>query len=171
MLTTDQKGSIAELAVVYHAARLGVGVCFPLTDGHRYDLILDIHGRLYRVQCKFANRYGDVVVIRCRSCRRTSDGFRRRRYSAKEVDLLAAYCPKLDRCYLLPPHLFDGRNEIRLRLVRPRNNQKRRINWAESFEFKATLRQPQGAVAQLGERRLGMAKVTGSSPVGSITPP
>jgi hypothetical protein len=155
MLTTDQKGSIAELAVVHHAARLGVGVLWPLTDGHRYDLVFDIDGRLFRVQCKFANRYGDVVVVRCRSARRTRDGFLRRTYSASEIDLLAAYCLAIDRCYLLPPRMFAGRNAIQLRLTRARNNQKRGINWAESFEFEATLRQPQGAVAQLGERLAG----------------
>jgi hypothetical protein len=63
MLTPDQKGSIAELAVVLHASRLGVAAYFPLTDGGRYDLILDIEGRLYRVQCKFATRYGDVIIV------------------------------------------------------------------------------------------------------------
>ena len=40
------------------------------------------------------------------------------------------------------------------------------VNWAESFEFGATLTQF-GAVAQLGERRHGMAEARGSSPLGS----
>ena len=40
------------------------------------------------------------------------------------------------------------------------------VNWASHYEFEVTLGQ-QGAVAQLGERRDGIAKVTGSSPVGS----
>jgi hypothetical protein len=47
-----------------------------------------------------------------------------------------------------------------------KNNQKERINWAKDYEFAATLG-PLGAVAQLGERRHGMAEATGSSPVGS----
>jgi hypothetical protein len=38
MLTTDQKGAVAELAIAHAAAELGVGVFKPLTDGERYDL-------------------------------------------------------------------------------------------------------------------------------------
>jgi hypothetical protein len=49
-----------------------------------------------------------------------------------------------------------------------RNNQSAGINWAKDFEFAATLG-VLGAVAQLGERRDGIAEATGSSPVGSIT--
>jgi hypothetical protein len=47
------------------------------------------------------------------------------------------------------------------------NNQKLGINWADDFDFAARLVDERGAVAQLGERRHGMAEVTGSSPVGS----
>ena len=32
-LTTDQKGGIAELAIAWEAAQLGIGVYKPLTDG------------------------------------------------------------------------------------------------------------------------------------------
>jgi PD-(D/E)XK endonuclease len=39
VLTTDQKGGAAELAIAHAAAELGVGVLKPLTDGERYDLI------------------------------------------------------------------------------------------------------------------------------------
>jgi hypothetical protein len=138
-MTTDQKGSVAELGITHHAARLGVGVFRPLTDGHRYDLIFDLRGRLLRVQCKTAAAYGDVLVVRCRSCRRTATGFIRRSYDVDEVDVMAAYCLELDRCYLLPPEIFAGRTAVQLRLAPTRNNQRRGINWAEDFEFAATL--------------------------------
>lgn len=158
VLTPDQKGALAELAVIHHAASFGVGVLRPLTDGHRYDLAFDLDGgRLFRVQCKSAKHAGEVVVVGCRSCRRTGNGFVRRPYTENEVDLLAAYCVELDRCYLLPPALFSGRTAIQLRLSPARNNQSVGINWAESFEFAATLgaSNPLGAVAQLGERLAG----------------
>jgi hypothetical protein len=40
-LTTNQKGLVAETAVVHTAVKLGVGVARPLDD-ERYDLILDL---------------------------------------------------------------------------------------------------------------------------------
>ena len=167
VLTTDQRGSLAELAIAHHVARLGIGVLWPLTGGHRYDLALDIAGRFYRVQCKTVRREGEVVVVRCRSCRRTANGYDRRSYSAADVDLVAGYCAELDQSYLLPPEAFAGHSAVQLRLGPTRNNQRQRINWAEDFEFAATLRSL-GAIAQLGERQHGMLEVTGSSPVGSI---
>lgn len=72
--STDRKGSIAESAIVHAAIKLGLSVSKPLTDGDRYDLIFDLDPALVRVQCKWAVLLGDVVTIRCYSCRRTRDG-------------------------------------------------------------------------------------------------
>ena len=54
LLTTDQKGAIAETAVTHAAIKLGVNVYKPVMEGGRYDMILDLPSRLLRVQCKWA---------------------------------------------------------------------------------------------------------------------
>jgi hypothetical protein len=90
MLTTDQKGVIAELAIARKAAELRIGVWGSYTV-ERYDLLFDLRPELIRVQCKWARRYGDVVVVRCYSNRRNRDGLLRRLYSADDVDAFAAY--------------------------------------------------------------------------------
>jgi PD-(D/E)XK endonuclease len=156
VFTTDQKGAIAELAIARAAAELGIGVWAAYTV-ERYDLLFDLRPELVRVQCKWAAKQGDVLVVRCCSHRRNRDGLLRRIYSREEIDAFAAY---------LPIDEFEGRRAVALRLVPSKNNQKERINWAKDYEFAATLG-PLGAVAQLGERRHGMAEATGSSPVGS----
>ena len=51
MLTTDQKGVIAELAIARRAAELGIGVWRSYTV-ERYDLLFDLRPQLVRVQCK-----------------------------------------------------------------------------------------------------------------------
>ena|SRR5262245_45693985 len=167
MLTTDEKGSIAELAIASAAANLRIGVFKALTDGERYDLIFDLRPTLVRVQCKWATRHGDVVGVRAYSCRRTAEGLVRRGYSADEIDAIAAYCLELDACYFIPFEAIGNQRVVQLRLRPTRNNQRRRIRWAEDFEFAATLRRQFGAVAQLGERPAGSREATGSSPVGS----
>jgi hypothetical protein len=138
-MTPDQKGSIAESAIVHAAVKLDIGVFKPLSDGERYDLILDLRPRLVRVQCKWATLRGDVVIVWSRSCRRTRDGYLRRIYTAQEIDAFAAYCAELDRCFYLPIERFDGRTSIQLRLAPTRNNQALGINWADDFDFAATL--------------------------------
>jgi hypothetical protein len=166
-MTTDQKGAIAEACVTAVAVKLGVDVYKPVAEGGRYDLILDLGCKLLRVQCKWAARRKGALVVSCQSSRRTADGFIRRYYTPDEVDAIAAYSLEFDRCFLIPIARVANRPAIALRIEPCRNNQRRRINWADDYDFAATLRRQQGAVAQLGERQHGMLEATGSSPVGS----
>jgi hypothetical protein len=134
MLTTNQKGAIAETAIAYAAVKAGISVLRPVAD-ERYDLVFDLGSRFVRVQCKSAILQQAVVVVRCRSCRRSADGFIRRTYSSTEIDAFAAYCAEVERCFFLPIELFDRRTTIQLRLAPARNNQRRGVNWADDFDF------------------------------------
>ena len=134
-LSTDQKGAIAESAIVHAAIKLGIGVFKPVTDGHRYDLVFDLAPRLVRVQCKWAPLYRNVVVVRLYSSRRTASGLSRRRYTAGEVDAIALYCQELDRCFYVPMESVDGHHELSLRIEPCRNNQAEGVNWADEFAF------------------------------------
>jgi hypothetical protein len=49
MLTTNQKGAVAETAVMHECAKLGIPVLRPLDD-QRYDLMLDLGSDVLRVQ-------------------------------------------------------------------------------------------------------------------------
>ena len=168
MLTTDQKGAIAEAAIVAAAIEAGIGVARPFVD-ERYDLIFDLGDRLERIQCKWAALRGDVLVVRCYRCRRTQGGLLHRGYSADAVDAIAAYCSALDRCFSFPMEWLGGRRVIQLRLGSPRNGERKRINWADDFALERLALSAPGAVAQLGERLAGSQKATGSSPVGSTS--
>ncbi len=170
MLTTNHKGAIAEAAVVKEAARLDIGVARPVYDA-RYDLILDFGDALWRVQCKWASRRGDVIVVRCVTCRRGRQALIYRRYAQNEIDAIAAYCVDVDCCYLLPAEVAVERAAVHLRLAPSRNNQRTGISWARDFEFEATLRRLPGPIAQLGERLAGSQKAAGSSPAGSTVEP
>jgi hypothetical protein len=154
--STDQKGATAETAIVHAAIKLGIDVYRPQMEGGRYDMIFDLGERLVRVQCKWAPRHGDVIVLRCYSSRRNRDGVVRRVYLEGEIDAFAAYCEELDECYFVPFEHVVARTQVHLRLGPCRNNQTQCVNWAKDYEFAARL-SPPGAVAQLGERRAGSA--------------
>jgi PD-(D/E)XK endonuclease len=159
MLSTNQKGAIAESAIAAAAIKLGIRVLKPLDDGGRYDLVFDVAGTIFRVQCKWAVKRGDVVAVRCYTNRRAAEGQRRTFYSEAEIDLLVAYCMELDSCYALPAALVSGRQGFHLRLSPAKNNQSRGIVWASDYRL--------GAIAQLGERLSGTQEVAGSSPASS----
>jgi hypothetical protein len=107
MLTTSQKGAIAETAIVHAATCLGIGVLKPVSEGARYDVLFDLGTRFVRVQCKTAKQRRNVLVIPFCSARRTPRGFEKRSYTSAEIDAVAAYSPELRRSYLLPLNQFS----------------------------------------------------------------
>ncbi len=163
MHATNHKGNVAELAIAAEAARLGLSVLKPLTEHEPYDLALDLGSRMLRVQCKWAGHDGDVVLIHVGRSRTSRRGYIRSTYGKDEIDALAAYCQVLDRCYLLPVEMVAGRYAVHLRTSAARNNQRAAVNFAADYEL--------GAVAQLEERRHGMAEAEGSSPSSSTFQP
>ena len=162
MLSTNQKGALAEAEIAAAAVRLGIPVLKPVQEHGRYDLAFEIGDRIYRVQCKWGalDEEAGIVRVGLRTYCLTFTGQRRSVYTTDEVDLVAVYCGGNDRCYLVPSGKIDGQAQIWLRTSPPANAQRACINLAEDYEFA-------GAVAQLEERRAGSAKVRGSSPLSS----
>ncbi len=165
-LTTNQKGLIAETAIMHEAAKLGIGVARPLDD-ERYDLILDLGDRT-------ASRPVQVG----RSARR------RRRRAVSNVP------SRPERTH--PPRLHDRRDRRdrgvlrRARHVLPaadgdvcrpsdRSSCGLRRRGTTSAAGSTGLRTTSsalhlaapGPIAQLGERLAWQPKAVGSSPTGS----
>ena len=138
------KGAVAELEIELAATRLGIPVLKPVAEHGRYDIGLEIGGRLFRVQCKWARLIGDksVIYVQIGGNRSTPSGYVRSVYTTAEVDLIAAYCGELDRCYLIPIEIAAGLHALHLRLEPAKNGQRAGIREAARFEFP-------GAVAQL----------------------
>ena len=139
----------------------------PIGEGQRYDMVFDVAGRLLRVQCKWAPRQGDCVVVRAYSCRRAPEGLRTRSYTAEQIDAVAAYCPDTSDCYYLPVEMLAHQQFFHLRLAPARNGQRGAVRWAREFEFSTVDWRGLGAIAQLEERLSGTQEVGGSSPPSS----
>ena len=160
VLSTNQKGAIAETAIAHAAVKLGIEVYRPVAEGGRFDLIFAFaDASLARVQCKWAPLVKGTVAIRAYSARRAREGMRYRSYTVDEIDAIAAYCPDTEGCYYVPVERVAGRRVIHLRTQPTRNHQVDRVNYAVEYEL--------GAIAQLGERVAGSHEVGGSSPPGS----
>lgn len=166
MLSTNQKGGIAETVITAAATKLGIPVLRPVVEHARYDLAFEIGERLFRVQCKWGRLSDDGAVIKVNltSSWCTPTGYERRHYREDEIDLVAVYCEDLERCYLLPSSLVARRRGIDLRVKPTRNGQRACLNRAVDFELP-------GAVAQLEEHLHGMQGARGSSPLSSTSPP
>jgi prevent-host-death family protein len=155
------KGNVAELAIAAEAAKLGLSVLRPLTEHERYDLVLGVAGRLFKVQCKWATRNGEVIGVRLKSSWYSpTKGYVTNTYDSSEIDAIAVYCADPEGCYLIPIERAEGKTMLSLRLGSARNGQRAALNWASDYEFP-------GAVAQLAERVAGSDEVRGSIPLSS----
>jgi hypothetical protein len=101
VLSTNQKGAIPEAHITAEAIRRGIVVWRPVAEGCRYDMILDVDGRLLRTQCKWGSRMGDVIVVRIRTCRHTPRGSVKTTYTADEIDGVAVWCEETRDCYFI----------------------------------------------------------------------
>lgn len=159
----NHKGNVAEAMINARALQLGLTVLHPAGEHCRYDMAFDLEGvGIKRVQCKWARVVGATIVVKLVSSRYTPNGRVTTTYSSSEIDLIAAYCEKLDSCYLIPIEGVEGKTSIQLRLEPPKNGQRAGLHYATEHEFS-------GAVAQLAERRYGIPKVRGSNPLSSTT--
>jgi hypothetical protein len=110
-LPAKQKGEWAEVCFAAEVLRRGWGFARPNGDSGSYDCIVDAGGRLWRVQVKSVekrvgkNRF-HVTIAAGRN--------RKRRYSARQVDLLAILVIPLRSWYLIPLATVRGRVAITL---------------------------------------------------------
>ena len=132
---TKSKGDISELRVAIELTKLGYLVSKPLGENQRYDLIADDGQRLQRVQVKTGRVRGGVIMFSCCSTHghRRTGNLATRPYIG-QIELLAVYCPDIEKVYLVPEADLT-RTKIQLRLVAPRNNMTKTIRWASRYEL------------------------------------
>jgi hypothetical protein len=135
MAPLKRKGDLAELKVAADLIDRGCRISIPFGEDCDYDLIADYEGRLHRVQVKYTQSDGHMILIRCRSHSLTKGKVRvTKLYTSKMVDWIAAYDRTSDRCYYCPSwELGDGRAELRLRLQPARNGQRIGIREANAY--------------------------------------
>jgi Holliday junction resolvase-like predicted endonuclease len=136
MATTKTKGDLAELMVAADLRRKGYKVALPFGEDWDYDVIVDHDGTLERVQVKYAESDGAVLIVRCRSHSLTNGKVRQvKRYTAAMIDWLAVYDRSTDRCYYVPAEKLGatGMNMLHLRIAPTRNGQRLGINFADDY--------------------------------------
>jgi hypothetical protein len=93
VLSTNQKGGIAETAITAAATKLGIPVFLPVVEHSRADLVFEIADRLFRVQCKWGALSEDhsIIKVALQTNYLTASGYVSTSYTADEIDLVAVY--------------------------------------------------------------------------------
>jgi hypothetical protein len=129
-------GDRSTVAIMLALQESGYAVYVPFGENTRADLVVQREGRLATVQCKTGRlRDGAVTFKVCSSyAHLPSPRVAKRDYNG-EVDHFAVYCTATGRVYLVPIADVPLGWEARLRLDPPRNNQRKRIRLASTYEL------------------------------------
>ena len=141
MLDTKQKGNLTELQCIISCYELGYNVSIPYGENSRYDFVLDVNGKLFKVQVKTSRNKKsiknpeDAIVFACRSFNTNASGNIYHRYTKEQIDFFATFWD--GRCYLVP--VEECSVEKTLWFAPPANGQKNMISMASDYELAKTL--------------------------------
>lgn len=134
-LETKQKGNLTELQCIAACYALGYSVSIPYGENSRYDFILDVSGKLLKVQVKTSRQKktiknpSDAICFACRSTNTNASGNTYHRYTKDQIDYFATYWN--GNCYLIP--VEECSVEKTLWFNPPANNQKTLISMADDY--------------------------------------
>lgn len=138
-LNSKQIGNITEVELMLAFLKLGYNVLSPYGDCERYDFVVDINGKFYKIQSKTASTTdeGASFTISTSSCNRKDGSFVHHTYSKEEIDYFGTVFDGI--CYLIPVECCQGRDK-RFRLLSTKNNQTRGISWAKDYLLKEVIK-------------------------------
>jgi hypothetical protein len=132
-VNTKDIGMRSEGAILSALMRLKGFVLLPLGENQRYDMVFMEDGRWCRVQCKTGRLRGGAVVFNTASIH-GHRGKPNRSYRG-EIEYFGVFCPAIGKTYLIPIDDVKGTAPLSLRIEPTRNNQKRKIRWADQYEI------------------------------------
>jgi len=135
MSNTSRIGAISMSKFTTRCLEKGWTPSIPVGNYNRYDCILDRGNGLERIQVKTGKLICGSIVVKVSTSIYSWKGLPgvRRGYK-NDVDYFGVFCSSTDRCYLIP--IDDApKNELSLRVDKPKNRQVMRIRWAKDYEI------------------------------------
>ena len=137
-MTSKQLGNITEVSVMLAFLKLGYNVLTPYGDCERYDFVVDIQNKFYRIQVKTSQEKEEGKIEFNSSSTHYSDGkCIHDSYTKEDIDYFAT-CYN-DKCYLIPVE-EAGNRATSLRFVPAKNGQTRGIKMAYNYELEEVIK-------------------------------
>ena len=134
MLNSKQKGNITEVECMLAFLKLGYNVLMPYGDCERYDFVVDIEGKLLKIQVKTSSDSHideGYIIFKCANKTTKEGQFVRHPYTKEQIDYFMTFYN--GQCYLIP--VEETSTEKRLRFTPPKNGQLKGISFAKDYEL------------------------------------
>lgn len=128
-------GLTAHTAILHKLVSMGLEVLQPLSDDLRYDLAYYVEetAELIRIQCKAGRYVSEIGCILFKNYNSTGGRTRKCGYIG-EAEYFGVYCKELNKTYLIPVDIFLHVVEVHLRVMPSKNNQVKKVIWAQDYE-------------------------------------
>lgn len=131
MQDKEIKGITTELLCQAEFIKRNINVSVPISAYCKYDFIVDISGKLYRIQVKYSHISTTGIVINTKSTHLSSNGTIIKKYTNDDIDF---FCTIYDnKCYLIPINGIENRTQITLTLENNYCSQNQNIMIASNY--------------------------------------
>lgn len=138
-------GNIGEALAIAEFSKRGFTVLIPFGQNVPYDIVVDINGKLYKIQCKTTEKVHEDGRMRFNICRTNGFTNSHKTYSNNEVDFIFLHCIENNFIGLISIDETDGKRDIFIRTKPTKNNQVNGIRIMQEYELDYKL----GTLAQL----------------------
>lgn len=131
MSRTKQIANESELRFASEFVRKGWAVFLPYGEDSPVDLLIYKDNSFKRIQVKASKPKNGVLPCHLRS----SNNWQHKKYSKNDIDFFALYDYENKKGFLIPIKKVEGMSEIKLRLSKAKNNQKKGIRIAKDYVY------------------------------------
>lgn len=129
-MNSKDTGNIVEAKTLLFFLENYITVSQPFGNNARYDFIVDINNKLYRIQCKHGRLENGCIAA---DASNYSDGKEKRHYFG-EADFFAIYADFTKKLYLVPIVSQTPTSKLALRVFPTKKKYTKKIWIAENFE-------------------------------------
>ena len=133
-INSKQLGNITEVEVMLEFLKQGYQVLTPYGDCERYDFVVEIQNKFYKIQVKTAHIEEGKISFNTASTHYSNGKCIHDTYTKKDIDYFAFYIKEWDVCCLVPIEDIGTQKQICLRKDDPLSPQ-RKIHYVDDYSF------------------------------------
>ena len=136
-MNSKQIGNITEIKVILAFIEQGFNVLSPYGDCERYDFVVEINSKFYKIQVKTSHLEDGRINFSTASTHYSNGKCIHDTYTKKEIDYFATTYE--NQVYLIPVEECGGRSKS-LRFEPTKNGQARNVSWAKDYTLEAVIK-------------------------------